>query len=158
MLVLRRGKRQSVVIGDQITVTVEDFNDAGDGRRLFGATVGLGFEMPRYVSVYRDELRARRSSGPHSGKDAPPKQPRPGNLVEVSDAVVRLRIQVPRKVPVRHNGTPTVGHDMEEGADGPTTVYHVTCRKEDRITICNNIIVAALGFHRFVPREHNACL
>jgi sRNA-binding carbon storage regulator CsrA len=121
MLVLRRGKRQSVVIGDQITVTVEDFNDAGDGRRLFGATVGLGFEMPRYVSVYRDELRARRSSGPHSGKDAPPKQPRPGNLVEVSDAVVRLRIQVPRKVPVRHNGTPTVGHDMEEGADGPTT-------------------------------------
>ena len=74
----------------------------------------------------------------------------------------RLRIQVPRKVPVCHNGTPTVGYDLEEGfggeTHGPKTVHHVTCHKEDRITICNNIIIAALDFRRFVFSEHSPCL
>ena len=155
MLVLGRGKRQSVVIGDEITLTVEEICDSGDGGRIFGGTVRLGFQTPRYVSIYRSELRAKQQHVTRTGGGAGHRaQPRTGDLVELSDAQVRLRIEVPRKVPVCHNGTPTVGHDSEDGAGGetrgPKTVHHVTCDKEDRITICNNITIAALNFHRFV--------
>ena len=162
MLVLGRGKRQSVVIGDEITLTVEEVCDSGDGGRIFGGTVRLGFQTPRYVSIYRSELRAKRPRATHTGGTARRTQPRAGQLVALSDAQVRLRIQVPRKVPVCHNGTPTVGHDSEEGFDGethsPKTVHHVTCQKEDRITICNNITIAALDFHRFVFSDPSPCL
>jgi len=88
-------------------------------------------------------------------------QPRTGEIVDLSDAQVRLRIQVPRKVPVRHNGTPTVGLDLEERFDGEDrsskAVHHITCHKNDQIAICNNIIIAALGFHRSVwmSRTHD---
>jgi sRNA-binding carbon storage regulator CsrA len=162
MLVLGRGKGQSVVIAGEITLTVEEICDSGDGRRIFSATVRLGFQTPRYVSINRDELRAKRPRAAHTGGAAQRAQPRTGELVELSDAQVRLRIQVPRKVPVCHNGTPTVGRDSEEGFGGEThslkTVHHVTCHKDDRITICNNITIAALNFHRFVFSEHNPCL
>ncbi len=162
MLVLGRRKRQSVVIGDEITLTVEEICDSGDGRRIFGATVRLGFQAPRYVSIYRGELRAKSPRATHTGGAAQRAEPQTGELVELSDAQVRLWIQVPRKVPVCHNGTPTVGRDSEEGFGGenhsPKTVHHVTCHKEDRITICNNITIAALSFHRFVFSEQNPCL
>ena len=162
MLVLSRGKRQSVVIGDEITLTVEEISDSGDGRRLFGATVRLGFQAPRYVSVYRAELRAKRPRTTHTGGAAQKAQPRTGELVELPNAEVRLRIQVPRKVPVCHNGTPTVGRDLQEGSGGGDnslkTLHQVTCHKEDRITICNNITIAALDVHRFVFSEHDPCL
>ena len=59
MLVLSRGKRESVVIGDEITLTVEEIAGQSDGRHILGATVRLGFQTPRYVSIYRSELRAR---------------------------------------------------------------------------------------------------
>lgn len=155
MLVLGRRKRQSVVLGDEVTLTVEEIS-ASDGQRIFGATVRLGFQSPRYVSIYRSELRARASGPARTGGTAKPPQRRPGKLVEISDAQVRLRIQVPRKIPVSCNGTPTVGHDSEERLDGATptsTVHHVTCHKEDRVTICHNITVATLDFHRFVASE-----
>ena len=76
----------------------------------------------------------------------------------LSDVQVRLRIEVPSKVPVRLNGSPTLGHNFSrQGRDSEdqssTVVHHVTCRKEDRIAICHNIIIAALDFHRFVARE-----
>jgi sRNA-binding carbon storage regulator CsrA len=159
MLVLGRGKCQSVVIGDEITLTVEEICDRSDGQHILGAKVRLGFQTPRYVSIYRGELRAKRPSTV-SGKVSQRLQPRTGDLVDLSDAQVRLRIQVPRKVPVRHNGTPTVGHDSEEelGGEthGPKTVHHITCHKDDRIAICNNITIAALDFHRFVFGEHSS--
>ena len=161
MLVLGRGKRQSVVIGDEITLTVEEIYDSGDGRRIFGATVRLGFQTPRYVSIYRSELCAKRPPSTRTGGTTQRAQPRTGELVELSGAEVRLRIQVPRKVPVCHNGTPTVGRDSKEGfgdeTHSPKTVHHVTCHKDDRITICNNITIAALNFHRFVFSEHAPC-
>jgi carbon storage regulator CsrA len=162
MLVLSRGRRQSVVIGDEITLTVEDVCDGNDGRHIVGGTVRLGFQTPRYVSIYRSELRAKPSSAAHQGGVAPRPQRPAGRLVEVPNAQARLRIVVPRKVPVCHNGTPVVGRDFEEGcgadAGSPRTVYRVTCGKEDRITICHNIIIAALDLHRFVFSEQPACL
>jgi hypothetical protein len=79
---------------------------------------------------------------------------RPGELVDLADAQVRLRIQVPLRVPVHHNGAPTVRKDSENEGDGPTAVYHLTCRKEDRIAICHNITIAALDFQRFVLSDH----
>ena len=110
MLVLRRGKRQSVVIGDQITVTVEDLEDTTQGERIFGATVGLGFEMPRSISVYRKELKATRTPGSRCGRPSPRKQQQPGELVELAGVAVRLRIEVPPKVPVCHGGVSLVGN------------------------------------------------
>lgn len=157
MLVLRRGKNESVVIGDEILLTVEGFHDEMDGRELLGATVRFGFEMPRYINVCREELRFRRREGTSSGRPAPPKKSRPGELVEVSGLAVRLRIVVPRKVPVCHNGTPTIGCEPDSPENGAKTVHLVTCRNEDHITICNNISVAALGCHRFVARASTAC-
>lgn len=153
MLVLRRGKRQSVVIGDQITVTVEDLKDTVQGERLFGATVGLGFEMPRSISVYRKELKATRTPGPRCGKPAPRKHQQPGELVELSDVAVQLRIELPPKIPIRHRGESLVGTDGLTENGVATSVYRVTCHKEDRVTICNNIVIAALDFRRFVARE-----
>jgi len=154
MLVLGRKQRQSVLIGDEITVTVEEISDAGDGRRIFGAIVRLGFEMPRYVPVCRSELQDRPPAA-RSGRFVP--RPRPGELVELADAEVRLEIEVPRKVPVRHNGAPPLRQDSQHGLDGETdaatAVYHLTCKKDDRIAICHNIIIAALNFHRFTPSE-----
>ncbi len=153
MLVLRRGKRQSVVIGDQITVTVEDLEDTTQGERIVGATVGLGFEMPRSISVYRKELKATRTPGPRCGRPSPRKQQQPGELVELSDVAVRLRIEVPPKVPVCHGGVSLVGTDGLDENGTATSIYRVTCHKEDRVTICNNIVIAALDFRRFVARE-----
>ena len=159
MLVLSRRKHQSVVIGDEITLTIEEIRGSTDGQRISGASVRLGFQTPRYVSIYRGELCAKRPGVAHTGGSAQRAQPRRGKLVEISDAQMRLRIQVPQKVPVCHNGTPIVGLDSIEKFDGEThsskAVYHITCHKDDRIAICNNITIAALGFRRFVSSGRN---
>ena len=55
MLVLSRRKYEGVVIGDEVTLTVEEISDSDDGRRISGASVRLGFQSPRYVSIYRDD-------------------------------------------------------------------------------------------------------
>ena len=153
MLVLRRKPHESVVVGDEVRVTVEEICNS-DGERLYGASLQLGFQSPRYVSIFRDELCRKRSGAGHTSKAEKP-APRSGKLVEISDAVVRLRIQVPRKIPVCCNGTPSVGADSEDssGSEPPTSksVHHISCRKEDRITICNNITVATLNIERFIP-------
>ena len=51
-----------------------------------------------------------------------------------------------------------MGVDAEDRRDGQTvaavSVHRVTCEREDRVTICNNITVATLDFHRFVLYEH----
>ena len=159
MLVLGRGKHQSVIIGDEITLTVEDICGSGDGRHILGAKVRLGFQMPRSISICRSELRSKRPDATHTDRSARREHLRTDDIVELSDAQVQLRIQVPRKVPVCHNGTPTVGHDTEEDFGGetqrPKTVHHITCHKEDRIAICYNIIIAALDFSRCVSCEHS---
>ena len=67
MLVLGRSKFQSVLVGDDVTVTVEEICDGGDGQRIFGATVRLGFQAPPYVPVCRSELRAKRQGVAHGG-------------------------------------------------------------------------------------------
>ena len=153
MLVLRRRINESVVLGDQVTLTVEEVC-GGDGRRIFGGTVKLGFQLPRSIAVYRSELRVKDRKVAHTGRKAEPAQPRPGRLVEIPDAEVRLRIEVPQKVPVCCNGTATVGIDSEDRLDGAThtstAVHQIVCHKEDRTTICNNITIVTLGFHRFV--------
>ena len=161
MLVLGRSKLQSVFVGDEITLTVDEICDSGDGQRIFGATVQLGFQAPTYIPICRGELRAKRPGAAHThmSRAARQTQPRTGEIVDFSDAQVRLRIQVPRKVPVRHNGTPTVGLDLEERFDtedrSSKAEHHITCHKNDQIAICNNIIIATLGFRRSVLDEQN---
>jgi len=159
MLVLCRKKDESVVLGDEVTVTVEEIC-GGDGQRISGASLQLGFQSPRDVSIYRSELRAKGSGGNRTGGTARPAPPPPptGHRVEISDALVRLRIHLPRKIPVRCNGTPTARVDAAEKLDGDahssTAEHCVTCHKDDRITICNNITVAILKFHRFIFSEN----
>jgi len=154
MLVLSRKKHESVVLADEVTLTVEGIQ-GGDGQYIPGASVRLGFQSPRYVSVYRSELRAKRSGTSRPGKTAEPaRPPAAGRSVEVSDARVGLQIQLPRNIPVCCNGTRSVGLDLEEKCDGEThaskAVHRITCRKEDRITICNNINITTLDFRSFV--------
>jgi len=154
MLVLTRKKYETVVVGDEITVTVEEISDR-DGQRLSGTRVRLGFQCPRQVSIERSECRARGGDGFRSDAPARPAPPRPGKVSEVSDAQVRLRIKVPRRVPVCLNGTPTVGLESRPEPSGPDhrsmMLYRITCRREDLVSICKNITVAALAFHRFEP-------
>jgi carbon storage regulator CsrA len=156
MLVLRRKQNESVVIGDEVTLTVEDVYDGDDGQRIFGATVRFGFESPQYVSIYRDELLRKGSGAKRTRKPAKPALPRAGKVVDIPDAQVRLRIEVPQRIPVCCNGEPSVGLDSQEKYETHPSkaVHHVICHKGDRITICGNITIATLDFHRFVSCEY----
>lgn len=159
MLVLTRKAYETVVVGDEITVTVEDISDK-EGRHLSGVRVRLGFQCPRQVAIERSECRARNSGPGHWDGTRKAPQPRPGKVSEVSDAQVQLRIKVPRRVPVCLNGAPTAGLDLQQAAPGPDSAsvaqYRITCRQEDLVTICKNITVAALAFHRFDPYPDGA--
>lgn len=159
MLVLRRKQNESVVIGDEVKLTVEDVYDGDDGQRIFGATVRFGFQSPQYVSIFRSELLRKGSEATRTRKPAKPTPPRPGKVVDIPDAQVRLRIEVPQKIPVCCNGEPSVGLGPEEKCDhdihASKAVHHVTCHKDDRITICGNITIATLDFHRFIFSEQN---
>lgn len=152
MLVLTRKERDSVVLADEITVTVEKISDT-DGQRISGGRVRLGFQCPGHVSVERSEYRARVLGAARSGESPRPAPPPAGTVNKISDAQVRLRIRVPRRVPVCLNGTPTVGLDAETRPDAAaqptTTLYRITCRQDDRVTICKNIMIAPVAFHRF---------
>ena len=84
MLVLTRRKNQSIVIGDQIVVTVLEVK---------GDQIRLGITAPRDVQVYREELLAELSEANRSavlsdqaGQAAPPAPS------------ARFRIQRPRRV------------------------------------------------------------
>ncbi|MEA1950823.1 MAG: carbon storage regulator [Planctomycetota bacterium] len=159
MLVLSRKKHQSVIIGDEITLTVEAILGIDDGQPISGTSVRLGFQAPQHITIYRKELCAKRSGIAHAGGEAQRTQQPRGRLIDIPDAQIRLRIQVPQKVPVCHNGTPIVGIDLIEKSDGEThnskAVHHVTCHKDDQIAICNNIIIATLDFNRFAFSEHS---
>ena len=73
MLVLTRRKNQSIVIGDDIVITVLEVK---------GDSIRLGITAPRDVQVYREELLAALSEANASavlGEDAPaPVAPAPG--------------------------------------------------------------------------------
>jgi carbon storage regulator CsrA len=156
MLVLTRKRYESIVLANEITVTVEEISD-GSGDRLPGTRVRLGFQCPRHVSIERSECRARNSRTARWGQGSVPPAPRPGVLREVPNAQVRLHIRVPPKVPVCLNGTPTLGLEAEPAVGdtcrGTMTDYRITCHQEDIVTICRNISVAAVGFLRFVPSD-----
>ena len=47
MLVLSRGKNESIIVGDQVEVTVVDVR---------GDKVQLGITAPRYITVHRREV------------------------------------------------------------------------------------------------------
>lgn len=76
MLVLTRRKNQSIVIGDDIVVTVLEVK---------GDSIRLGITAPREVQVYREELLAALSEanasavlGADAPAPAPAAPPRPG--------------------------------------------------------------------------------
>lgn len=156
MLVLTRKEDESVILGDEVTVTVEEICDSDD-RVIVGARVRLGFQMPNSVAIKRAELVAKRSDFRCTNKSAAKPTPPPrGRLVDILDAAVRLRIQLPRKVPVLCNGTPTVDSSASGASNAATASHCVTCRKGDRITICGNITLVAAGFKRFVLYENQS--
>ncbi|MFM7224052.1 MAG: carbon storage regulator CsrA [Actinomycetota bacterium] len=73
MLVLTRRAKQSVMIGDDIVVTVLEVR---------GDQVRLGIEAPRSVAVHREEVfeQVRSESGARVGEPTPvaPASPEPG--------------------------------------------------------------------------------
>lgn len=153
MLVLSRKRNDTVVIGDDATLTVERISLGDDARGVSGATVRLGFQAPRHVSVARGELQ-RMPSRQGQGKRPPRKRPE-GRLVDIADATIHLRIQVPQKIPVACNGTRLVSGTTSTGSatdtEPRTTTHYVSCHKDDRITICHNINIAMLDIRRFLP-------
>lgn len=66
MLVLTRRKNQSIVIGDQIVVTVLDVK---------GDQIRLGITAPRDVQVYREELLAEANRSAVRTEGAAPAAP-----------------------------------------------------------------------------------
>lgn len=153
MLVLGRKRRESVIVGGEVVVAVEEILGE-NGERILGARIRLGFQSPRGVSICRSELLSAGSADARPAASRGRGQMRPGRVVAVPDARVRLRIEVPAKIPVRWNDTllapahtaPSTGETTQPAKQ----VHYVCCRKEDRITICHNITVAALNFFRFV--------
>ena len=97
MLVLTRRKNQSIVIGDDIVITVLEVK---------GDSIRLGITAPRSVQVYREELLAALSEANTSavlGEDAPapaapaPAAPAPGGRPVPSPSP--LRLGTPRRNP-----------------------------------------------------------
>ena len=90
MLVLTRRKNQSIVIGDDIVITVLEVK---------GDSIRLGITAPRDVQVYREELLAALSEANASavlGEDAPaPAAPAPGPRPGPSP----LRLSAARRTP-----------------------------------------------------------
>ncbi len=152
MLVLTRKKREAVLIGDEVTLTVEDICSS-TSPDMQGTAVRLGFQAPRGVMIQRGN--ARRPGGyKKRDKAQSAYQPPKGKLVRIPDAEARLRIEVPQKVPICHNAKPVLAADVEKrsdvAADVSSLVYRFTCRQDDRITICSNIVIVAMDFHHFV--------
>lgn len=154
MLVLSRRRDESVVVSDEVLVTVQEVMDQ-QGDRIAGAKVRLGFQSPRHVAIYRSECQEREGKDGLSRRGSRRPYALAGKLITVPDALVRLSIQVPPRIPVCCNGQPLVASPPAEPSDAPQcttkTTYELVCREEDRITICNNIVVATLDIQRFVP-------
>jgi carbon storage regulator len=75
MLVLSRKKNESVLIGDNITVTVID---------ILGDKVRLGFEIPRDVTLHRKEVYEAIQAQDHRAQfPSEPAVPDPRNQVPV---------------------------------------------------------------------------
>ena len=152
MLVISRKKHQSVLIGDEVKLTVEGIHDS-DGQHIRGGTVRLGFDSPRYITIHRTDWVPREPRvGPPTGR-LRADSARAGQLVDLGDAEVHLRIELPGRVPVHHNGSPTTAELTRTQSDQPpgeaVAVCHLTCRVDDHITICHNINIAALALQRF---------
>ncbi len=154
MLVLSRRRDESVVVSDEVLVTVLEIMDQ-QGDRIAGAKVRLGFQSPRHVAIYRSECQERELTDGFSRRGSRRAYPLAGKLITVRDALVRLSIQVPPRIPVCCNGQSLVASPPAKSIDAPQTpaktTYELVCREEDRITICNNIVVATLDIQRFVP-------
>ncbi|MDP8984458.1 MAG: carbon storage regulator [Pseudomonadota bacterium] len=60
MLVLTRGLRQAVVIGNDITVTILEIR---------GAQVRIGIQAPRSTAVVREKLGETRNANPPAAVD-----------------------------------------------------------------------------------------
>jgi sRNA-binding carbon storage regulator CsrA len=156
MLVLTRREDEQVILGDEVTVTVEKICRL-DGRRIFGARARLGFQLPRQINIRRAEWRPRDFGGGSGGPRRPAPPLREGTLVEIADATLQLSVRLPRKIPVSLNGLP-VAADEESASNGtralgPELVYHLDCQKEDRIAICRSFVVTVVGCELFVMRR-----
>lgn len=66
MLVLSRQRDQSIMIGDDIEITIVDVR---------GDKVRVGINAPRQVSVHRKEVYEAIRRETEAGKDAPPSAP-----------------------------------------------------------------------------------
>jgi sRNA-binding carbon storage regulator CsrA len=159
MLVLTRKVKESVLLGDEVTLTLEEICGSDD-QRISGARARLGFEVPRYVPIIRSGFRSRQLRASWERSDRPKRQ-QAGFPVDVPGATMRIRITVPKGVPVLLNNESVQGSYRLRSGDGETptgtTEHVVSCRKEDRIRICNNMIVVVFGFQRFTRGSGQPC-
>lgn len=146
MLVLSRKFRESVFVGDEVKLTVLDIMDF-DGQPILGSRVRLGFQCPEHVQIERAEYRQRRL-GTISGGRRRRAAKLDGKNVEIATAIVRLQIQVPRRVPVdAHGARPVSLPPLATAGLNPSSdiaVHCFDCAVEDRIVICKSIHVRTL--------------
>ena len=93
MLVLSRRRHETVVVGDDVKVTVLDVRSSD--RTVRGGQVKLGFQAPPDVCIQRQELLRRRKSGSCSSGRRPSKPEITGKKQLLREAVGQLQFEMP---------------------------------------------------------------
>ena len=170
MLVLSRIRNETVLVGDDIEVTVLEVRV--DGEHQHDLRVRLGFEAPRDVTILRHEVAARKaSSKSKSPRGTPPPRPEMrGYLLEIPNATIRLKIQLPAGLAVHHSmdsseadGSrprmesfrPKSPPSSDASAGDAAAWLELSCRKNDRILVGENLTIVIVGVRRFVKRGND---
>ena len=171
MLVLSRGRNQSVLVGDDVVVTLLDVR-SGDSF-VHRAKARLGFDAPREIAIQRQEVFERMQAKSSSGQSH---QPKPklalsGTNHPVNEATVRLQIQTPRQVSIhcsratgQSNGkrrivqsfpAEVISADADD-SDGQKLLRIIDCMKNDNILIGNQLQVTIVDVVEFVVDDSPA--
>jgi carbon storage regulator len=164
MLVLSRGRNQSVLVGNDVIVTLLDIR-IGDSFVRRGKA-RLGFDAPKEIAIQRQEvferMKAKTSSGSYQPK---PRTALAGTNHPVREATVRLQIQTPPEVSIhcsRATGHTTGKRRIVQSfpaespsadtddADSRPLLRVINCIKDDNILIGNQLQVTVVDVVQFV--------
>ena len=169
MLVLSRGRNETVIVGDDVKVTLLDilFDEAA----VRSAKVSLGFQAPKDVPIQRKELLHRmnmKASGSGSSSPHRPKSDIAGKIQPVRGAAVRIQIQAPPETSIHCSRasenasghrqivlpcrSESISADQNDAnAPSPTQVFN--CQHEDNILIGNHVLITIVDVFRFVANS-----
>jgi len=162
MLVLSRGPRESVLVGETIRVMPLAITEADDETPLHDARVRLGFVAPKDVTILREEVARRMASGSGGRPSSSPSRRKalPGYTEEIPDVRVRLQLSYPPQTAVHLSRCANTGGakhptlqtfppaaDGNVG-DGPASL-EIVCRKNDSLLI-GHVTIVVVEVCRFI--------